>query len=137
MLLSERPSYGYQLIRTMEERLAGGYTPSAGAIYPTLTMLEEEGFVEAKEEEKRKVYSITPEGTEYLESNRARLDEIIQRLEQAGKTFARHRSPELMKAFGNLRGAVSARLSREGISEERLQLMAEAIDAAAKAIDEM
>src|SRR5450631_3772106 len=43
-LLSEQPSYGYQLIKTMEERLSGGYTPSAGVIYPTLTLLEEEGL---------------------------------------------------------------------------------------------
>ena len=39
-LLSEQPSYGYQLIKTMEERLGGGYTPSAGIVYPTLTMLK-------------------------------------------------------------------------------------------------
>ena len=38
--LSEQPSYGYQLIKTMEQRLSGGYTPSAGVIYPTLTMLK-------------------------------------------------------------------------------------------------
>jgi len=43
-LLSEQPSYGYQLIKTMEQRLSGGYTPSAGVIYPTLTMIEEEGL---------------------------------------------------------------------------------------------
>src|ERR1700743_1231538 len=46
-LLSEEPSYGYQLIKTMEQRLSGGYTPSAGVIYPTLTMLEEEGLATA------------------------------------------------------------------------------------------
>src|SRR6202046_4643414 len=46
-LLSEQPSYGYQLIKTMEERLAGGYSPSAGVIYSTLTMLEEDGLASA------------------------------------------------------------------------------------------
>src|ERR1700679_309419 len=39
-LLSEQPSYRYQLIKAMEERLSGGYAPSPGVIYPTLTMLE-------------------------------------------------------------------------------------------------
>jgi hypothetical protein len=46
-LLSAEPSYGYQLIKTMEARLGGGYTPSAGVVYPTLTMLEEEGLIAA------------------------------------------------------------------------------------------
>ena len=46
-LLSSEPSYGYQLIKTMEARLGGGYTPSAGVVYPTLTMLEEEGLIAA------------------------------------------------------------------------------------------
>ena len=52
-LLSEQPSYGYQLIKTMEERLAGGYTPSAGVIYPTLTMLEEEGLAASADGEQQ------------------------------------------------------------------------------------
>ncbi len=50
-LLSEEPSYGYQLMKTMEERLAGGYAPSAGVIYPTLTMLEEAGLIVASSSE--------------------------------------------------------------------------------------
>lgn len=137
MLLVEQPSYGYQLIRTMEERLAGGYTPSAGVIYPTLTLIEEEGLAVASTQDNKKVFSLTSEGTEFLQANQDRLKEITERLESAGKTFERHRSPELMRAFGNLRGAVAARLSRENISEERLQKMAEAINAAAKAIDEL
>src|SRR4051812_21008174 len=68
-LLSEQPSYGYQLIKTMEERLAGGYTPSAGVIYPTLTLLEEEGLATSAAENNKKVYSVTPEGLAFLEAN--------------------------------------------------------------------
>ncbi len=61
-LLSEQPSYGYQLIKTMEERLGGGYSPSAGVVYPTLTMLEEEGLATSASTDGKKVYSVTPEG---------------------------------------------------------------------------
>src|SRR5580698_1776650 len=43
-LIAEKPSYGYEIIKAIEERLSGVYTPSAGVVYPTLTMLEEEGF---------------------------------------------------------------------------------------------
>ena len=135
-LLSEQPSYGYQLIKTMEQRLSGGYTPSAGVIYPTLTMLEEEGLVEASSENNKRVYSVTAEGMEYLEKNRRHVDEIFERLDEAGRSFERGRSPEIMKAFNNLRGAVMARVSRESVTPEQIRKIVEAINAAAKAIDE-
>jgi DNA-binding PadR family transcriptional regulator len=136
-LLSEQPSYGYQLIKTMEQRLSGGYTPSAGVIYPTLTMLEEEGLAFASSENNKKVYSITPEGMEYLQNNKRRVEELFERLEEAGRGFERGRSPEIMKAFMNLRGAVVARVSRESVTPERIRKITEAINAAAKAIDEL
>jgi DNA-binding PadR family transcriptional regulator len=136
-LLSEQPSYGYQLIKTMEERLAGGYTPSAGVIYPTLTMLEEEGLATSTVENSKKVYSVTPEGVEFLEVNKRRVDALFERLEEAGKGFERGRSPEIMKAFHNLRGAVVSKVTRGRATAEQINKIAEAINAAAKAIDEL
>ena len=136
-LLSEEPAYGYQLIKKMEQKLAGGYTPSAGAIYPTLTMLEEEGLIEASVQENRKIYSVTGEGARFLESNKARVEALFAELEEAGRGFARGRSPELMRAFANLRGAVSARVSRGNATEEQIKKMAAAIDVAARTIDEL
>ncbi|MGD0731011.1 MAG: PadR family transcriptional regulator [Terracidiphilus sp.] len=135
-LLSEQPSYGYQLIKTMEEQLAGGYTPSAGVIYPTLTMLEEEGLAVSATENNKKVYSLTPQGIEFLEANKERIGELFQRLEETGRGFERGRSPEIMKAFMNLRGAVMARASRS-VKPEQIRKITDAINAAAKAIDEL
>ncbi|MGC2659017.1 MAG: PadR family transcriptional regulator [Bryobacteraceae bacterium] len=136
-LLSEEPSYGYQIIKTMEDRLAGGYSPSAGVIYPTLTLLEEEGLATASVDNNKKIYSITAEGLEYLRVNNRRVEELFERLEQRGRGFERGRSPELMKAFHNLRGAIKARLSRDAVRPDQIRKMAEAINAAAKAIDEL
>jgi len=136
-LLSEQPSYGYQLIKTMEQRLGGGYTPSAGVIYPTLTMLEEEGLASASTSENKKIYTVTPEGNEYLQANKERIDELFQRLDVAGRGFRRGRSPEIVRAFMNLRGAVAVRLHRESVTPEQIAKITEAINAAAKAIDEI
>jgi DNA-binding PadR family transcriptional regulator len=136
-LLSEQPSYGYQLIKKMESRLAGGYTPSAGVIYPTLTLLEEEGLASVStSEDNKKVYSVTAAGMEYLVANQERIDELLARLEEAGKGFERGRSPEIIRAFTNLRGAVMARVSRD-VTPEQIRKITEAINAAAKAIDEL
>jgi DNA-binding PadR family transcriptional regulator len=136
-LLSEQPSYGYQLIKTMEQRLSGGYTPSAGVIYPTLTMLEEEGLATASSENNRKVYSVTTEGLEYLQANKEQVDELFERLEETGKGFERGRSPEMMKAFERGRFAVMARVSRENVTREQVRKISEAIHAAAKTIEEI
>lgn len=136
-LLKDKPSYGYQLIKTMEQRLAGGYTPSAGVIYPTLTMLEEEGLATSSTVSNKKVYSLTPEGVEYLEANNERVGELFERLEETGRGFERGRSPEIMRAFMNLRGAVTARVSRETVKPEQIRKITDAINAAAKAIDEL
>ena len=137
-LLSEEPSYGYQLIKRMEERLGGGYTPSAGVIYPTLTLLEEEGLASASATEgNKKVYSATAEGLEYLKANAGRVEQLFERLDEAGQGFRRGRSPEIMKAFMDLRGAVIARMWRRNATPEQIRKIAEAIHAAAKAIDEL
>ncbi len=59
--------------------------------YPTLTMLEEEGQAAASSESGRKVYSLTPEGAEYLKTNRRRVEQLFERLEEAGRGFERGR----------------------------------------------
>jgi DNA-binding PadR family transcriptional regulator len=136
-LLTEQPSYGYQLIKTMEQRLAGGYTPSAGVVYPTLTMLEEEGLTSASSENGKKIYSVTLEGKQYLEANHSRIKELFDRLEEAGRSFQRGRSPEIMKAFFNLHKAVVARVTRENVTPEHITRITETINAAARTIDDL
>jgi DNA-binding PadR family transcriptional regulator len=56
--------HGYEMIQELEERTGGRWTPSAGSIYPTLQLLEDEGLVTAEEVDGRKVYSLTDAGKE-------------------------------------------------------------------------
>jgi DNA-binding PadR family transcriptional regulator len=136
-LLADQPSYGYQLIKSMEERLSGGYTPSAGVIYPTLTLLEEEGLASSTiAEGNKKVYSLTDEGLRFVEENKERIGEVFERIEAVGERFERRRSPELMEAFANLRHAVMGRMWRRNVTPEQVKKIAEALNAAARAIEE-
>jgi DNA-binding PadR family transcriptional regulator len=136
-LLDEQPSYGYQLIKAMEERLAGGYTPSAGVVYPTLTLLEEEGLATSTVTDgNKKVYSLTDEGRKVMEANKERIGEVFQRIEEAGERFQRGRSPELMQAFANLRHAVMGRTWGRRLTPEQIRKVADAINAAARKIEE-
>jgi DNA-binding PadR family transcriptional regulator len=135
--LAERPSYGYELIKAIEERLAGGYAPSPGVIYPTLTLLEERGLTEVVSTEgNRKVYGITEAGKQELAANQARLDAIFDRIEHSGRRFGRERSPEIMRAFRNLGEAIRGRMMRgENLTPEQITKIAQAITDAARAID--
>ena len=63
-LLDDRPMHGYEVIQELEERTGGRWTPSAGSIYPTLQLLEDEGLVTPEEVEGRKTYSLTDAGKE-------------------------------------------------------------------------
>jgi DNA-binding PadR family transcriptional regulator len=63
-LLDDRPMHGYEMIQELEERTGGRWTPSAGSIYPTLQLLEDEGLVTPEDVDGRKVYSLTDAGKE-------------------------------------------------------------------------
>ena len=61
-LLDEKPRHGYEIIKEIEDRFGGMYSPSPGTVYPTLTMLEDLGYARARPEESgKKIYEITDE----------------------------------------------------------------------------
>jgi DNA-binding PadR family transcriptional regulator len=71
-LLKDKPRHGYDIIRDMEEQSGGFYSPSPGAIYPTLQALEDQDLVTSTVEEGKKVYTITEAGLAYLEEHKER-----------------------------------------------------------------
>ncbi len=136
-LIADKPSYGYEIIKAIEERLSGGYAPSPGVVYPTLTLLEEEGLATvASAEGNKKLYTATEEGKAYLKTNQVLLKAIFGRMQAAGKMFGRGRSPQIERAIMNLKFALKMRMERGNLSTEQLSKIAEAIDTAARAIDE-
>lgn len=75
-LLKDKPRYGYEIIRELEERSFGFYIPSAGAVYPTLQMLEEMRYASATEQDGKKVYTITEEGRQFLVERKDFAEEV-------------------------------------------------------------
>jgi DNA-binding PadR family transcriptional regulator len=61
-VLVDRPMHGYQVIQELEERSGGRWRPSAGSVYPTLQLFEDEGLVRSQEVEGRRVYTLTDAG---------------------------------------------------------------------------
>ena len=66
-LIAEQPRHGYEIIKVLEEKTEGWYAPSPGIVYPTLTYLEEAGYVTAQADGAKRLYTITGEGRGYLE----------------------------------------------------------------------
>ncbi len=86
-LLRERSMYGYEMIKALEEKSGGFYSPSPGSIYPTLQMLEERSFVTAQDVEGKKVYSITDAGRAMLNERQGGEEGF------AGLPWMRHHGP--------------------------------------------
>lgn len=136
-LIADKPSYGYELIKAIEERFSGGYAPSPGVVYPTLTLLEEEGLaVVASTDGNKKRYAATDEGKAHLKQNQPLLDAIFGRMQEAGRRFGRGRNPQIDRAMMNLLMAIKMRAKRGDVSPDQARKIAEAIDAAARAVDE-
>jgi DNA-binding PadR family transcriptional regulator len=90
-LIAEQPRHGYEIIKVLEEKTAGWYSPSPGIVYPTLTFLEEAGYVTAETEGSKKRYTITDEGRAYLEENRDFVDTVLERMAALGERVTRWR----------------------------------------------
>ncbi|WP_370461573.1 PadR family transcriptional regulator [Reyranella sp. CPCC 100927] len=90
-LLAEQPRHGYEIIKALEERSSGFYSPSPGMVYPALTYLEELGHATAEAEGTRKRYSITDSGRAYLEENRGVVDALLGQLAHIGSRMERVR----------------------------------------------
>ena len=101
-LLAEKPSHGYEIIKALDERSKGYYSPSPGMVYPALTYLEEIGHASVAAEGAKKQYSITAEGTAHLAQNRAAVDALLQQLAYIGQKME------------HMRAAMSGRDGEEG-----------------------
>jgi DNA-binding PadR family transcriptional regulator len=132
-LLVERPRHGYEIIKDIEDRLGGAYAPSPGVVYPTLTLLEELGYATVTADGAKKLYAPTAEGLAYLEQNRAAVDGLFARMDQAGPS--RDLAPRIFRAMGNVKLALRLRLGSGNLSAEQVDKIADALDAAAHAIE--
>jgi DNA-binding PadR family transcriptional regulator len=89
--IEEQPRHGYDLIKAIEEKTAGFYSPSPGIVYPALTYLEEAGYVTSSPEGNKKLYTITEEGRAHLADNREAVQSTLDFLGQAGEQMKRWR----------------------------------------------
>ena len=87
--LAEKPRHGYEIIKAVQERSNGYYTPSAGMVYPSLTYLEETGYASVAADGARKLYSLTDAGKSHVKQNRERVTALFSELTRVGQKMQR------------------------------------------------
>jgi len=78
------PKHGYEIIKALEERSAGQYSPSPGTVYPTLQYLEDQGFVRSTQEAERRVFQLTIAGGAELDAQAEQVTAFWQRFADQG-----------------------------------------------------
>ena len=134
-LIADKPSHGYELIKAVETAAGGAYTPSPGVIYPTLTLLEELGYVTVENADGgKKLYRITETGDAELADKKATVDGIFERMAALHERFEGP-SPRIFRAMQNLGNAIVTRMRSGPVSAEQLDALVAAIDEAARKVE--
>jgi DNA-binding PadR family transcriptional regulator len=140
-LIADEPRHGYELMKALEELTGGAYSPSPGTVYPTLSLLEDEGVIAESigngDEGPRKAFAATDTGHEELAEKAEEVEALMARIARLGERRERHRSPELGRAFANFGRAVANRFREGKFDAESLAEIVDIIDDAAKRIERL
>jgi DNA-binding PadR family transcriptional regulator len=133
-LVEAKPRHGYELIKELEQKFGGGYAPSPGSVYPTLTLLEELGQVRAViSEGTKRLFEITADGAGYLRDNQAALDSALARMEMAARAAVGEAPPdELHHAMHTLKASLL--FHRGGWDAQETARVKKILEAAAAAV---
>jgi DNA-binding PadR family transcriptional regulator len=133
-LVAEKPSHGYDLIKAVEQKFGGGYSPSPGSVYPTLTLLEDLGHIRASTSEgSKRLFEITDEGRAFLAENQTIIDGIMARVALAARAMSGSiPPPQIHQAMHTLRAALL--LHRGEWTGEEADRVREILELAAEAI---
>jgi DNA-binding PadR family transcriptional regulator len=136
-LLQGRAAHGYELIRALEERFRGFYSPSPGSVYPTLQLLEDMGYVSAAQQDGKKVYSITHEGRKFLEENRRSVDDIWGRADEGWDPELAAEMREIWREVGGLGRLFGGEMRAGRVDREKLRRVREVISRAAREVEDI
>ncbi|GGA56887.1 hypothetical protein GCM10011395_29130 [Sphingomonas psychrolutea] len=137
-LIADEPRHGYDLIRQVEELTGGAYAPSPGVVYPTLTLLDDMGLIEARQAEgAKKLFAVTDAGTAHLSEQAELVAALMARLSDVGAERARTDSASVRRAMGNLREVLIHRLRQDEVAKDTLHAIVALIDEAAQKIERL
>ncbi len=137
LLMERQPRHGYDLIREIETRTGASYAPSPGTVYPTLTLLEELGQIEAAVSDgAKRLFTLTAVGQAHLDENRAQAEAALGRLDSLGEDSSQREAGPVWRAMQNLKTVLEQRLTTPQ-DKQLLFDAADLIDEAARKIERL
>lgn len=126
-LIADKPSHGYDLIRTIEARFNGSYAPSAGTVYPTLTLLEEQDLIAPMPDGgAKKTYAATDKGRAHLEEHAETVEALMRRIDIMAEGGSGGPPPAaIMHAIQTLRAAIMSRTGTSAGEQDRIRSIIE------------
>jgi DNA-binding PadR family transcriptional regulator len=135
-LLEEKPRHGYEIIKELETRSGGAYSPSPGTVYPTLTLLEDMGYARAVPEDGgKKIYEITDEGRKHLADNSSAVNDIFERISKFVEGFVDSPMMEVNQAFKDVAKATYTTATSHIQDKTRLASIKDILGRASKEIE--
>src|SRR5574341_2131206 len=134
-LLKEKPRHGYEVMKDLEERMHGCYSPSPGTVYPTLQWLEDEGLVRSRDVDGKKVYEITDAGIRFLDEHKDTVSDIFERVAETVEEALGGSMAQINQGVARLMKTVYRRGWRA--DDAARKRIAEILERAAKEIEEV
>ncbi|MGE0279629.1 MAG: PadR family transcriptional regulator [Rhizobiaceae bacterium] len=133
-LIAEGPRHGYDIIKALEAKFQGAYSPSPGAIYPMLQMMEEADLVASSADGNKRLYAITEQGKAYLAEQQAELDRLNEQIDEASAGASDVALGDEVRA---LKWLVYSRLREGSLSAEQAKKALEILRKARKDLGEI
>jgi DNA-binding PadR family transcriptional regulator len=136
-LMEQQPRHGYDIIREIESRTGGAYAPSPGIVYPTLSLLEDQGEISTNASEgPRRLFVITAVGHEALRNHRGDPEKIFERLSSLNNEAEPTDYGPVGRAVGNLHAVIKRRFT--GADDKQLLFdAADLIDEVSRKIERL
>ena len=137
-LIAEEPRHGYELIKELEHMTGGAWAPSPGTVYPTLSLLEDEGLIDhVPGDDNRKAYRVTEAGLREIEDNQEEIERLLRRLGRQAERKEQQAAPDLFRSLGNLAAVLTNRATTGGFDAKARAEIVDMIDALAKRIERL
>lgn len=125
--IAEEPRHGYDIIKGLKRRFQGAYSPSPGAIYPMLRLLEEAGLASSQSFGPRRLFTITDAGRAYLAEQRDELERIMAQLDEASAPIG---DQAIGEAIDALRATLFEKMRRRALTEEQARRLRDVLEKA-------
>ena len=134
-MLESGPKHGYELMKELETKSGGVYKASAGAIYPALQQLEDEGMVTSDAAAGKRVYSLSDAGRAELQREAETVKRIWLRAQEAGTWWIGPEGAEMARPAAEVMKAAMRVATRNWHDSEKIEKIRQILERAKRELE--